>query len=145
MALSWHQDTKYAQLKDYIQQTLNLSLGQFEKAVLSLSQACPKSVTTHSAALILLISKKPVDSTTLMNILGQTNRTRFKKNSLDPLIEAELLGYTIPDKPQSLNQKYKTTDKGIKLLDQIQEEKAKIEAGLKKFKVKARKRRHTNE
>ncbi|MFQ5638280.1 MAG: ATP-binding protein [bacterium] len=37
LAPSWHKDTKYAQLKDYIQQTLNLSLGQFEKVVLSLS------------------------------------------------------------------------------------------------------------
>ncbi|MFQ5638281.1 MAG: Fic family protein [bacterium] len=51
-----------------------------------------------------------------MNILGQTNRTRFKKNFLDPLIEAELLEYTIPAKPKSPKQRYITTGKGKELL-----------------------------
>ena len=47
---------------------------------------------------------------------GQTNRTRFRNTVLRPLIDASLLEMTIPDKPQSSNQRYRLTELGRRVL-----------------------------
>lgn len=43
--------------------------------------------------------------------IGITSREYFRKNILKPLLEAEQLKMTIPDKPKSKNQKYITSEK----------------------------------
>jgi ATP-dependent DNA helicase RecG len=53
----------------------------------------------------------------LMAMARHTNRTRFRKTILQPLIEGEIIEPTIPDKPNSSLQKYRLTDKGRALLD----------------------------
>ncbi|HKZ56819.1 MAG TPA: ATP-binding protein, partial [Thermodesulfovibrionales bacterium] len=55
--------------------------------------------------------------TELMTIAGRTDRTKFRHQVLNPLIEARLLEMTIPDKPTSSKQKYCLTDEGIKILE----------------------------
>jgi ATP-dependent DNA helicase RecG len=54
-----------------------------------------------------------------MELLQQTNKTRFRKDILKPLIEAKLIVMTIPDKPQSSKQKYAITEKGSQLLKEM--------------------------
>ncbi|HUV01668.1 MAG TPA: hypothetical protein VMW32_11955 [Bacteroidales bacterium] len=54
--------------------------------------------------------------TELMKIAGRADRTKFRNLVLNPLIEAELLEMTIPDKPSSSKQKYRVTEKGRALL-----------------------------
>ena len=49
-----------------------------------------------------------------MNILGRTNRTKFKLAIIYPLIDQGFIELTIPDKPKSPNQKYRITNKFIK-------------------------------
>ena len=44
------------------------------------------------------------------------DRVYFRTKILVPLLKKELLELTIPDKPTSSKQKYKTTKKGIKKL-----------------------------
>jgi len=51
-----------------------------------------------------------------MKIAGRADRTKFRNLVLNPLIEAELLEMTIPDKPSSSKQKYRVTEKGRALL-----------------------------
>jgi len=85
-------------------------------AVPSLSQVCPKSVPSDLADVILRASVLPVDLIALMASAGQTNRTRFRNNVLRPLIDASLLEMTIPDKPQSSNQRYRLTELGRRVL-----------------------------
>ncbi len=53
--------------------------------------------------------------------LGYNDRTKFKKNYINPLLDAGLLEMTIPEKPTSSQQKYRTTEKGIQLLHEKQE------------------------
>ena len=53
---------------------------------------------------------------TLMEIAGRTNRTKFRDQVLNPLLEAGFAEMTIPDKPRSSKQKYRLTDKGWQLL-----------------------------
>jgi len=51
-----------------------------------------------------------------MALTGRTNRTKFRNQVLNPLIEAGLIEMTIPDKPRSSKQKYRLTEKGRKKL-----------------------------
>ncbi|MBL7211148.1 MAG: ATP-binding protein [Desulfobacteraceae bacterium] len=85
-------------------------------SVQSLSQVCPKSVPTDLAEMIMQASTSPVDMLTLMALAGHTNRTRFRKTILQPLIDADLMELTIPDKPRSSKQRYRLTELGQELL-----------------------------
>ncbi len=63
---------------------------------------------------ILKKCKEESTALELMNILGRTNRTKFKLAIIYPLIDQDFLELTIPDKPKSPNQKYRITNKFIK-------------------------------
>lgn len=55
----------------------------------------------------------------LMTIAGRTDRTKFRHQILNPLIEARLLEMTISNKPTSSKQKYRLTDEGKKILENL--------------------------
>lgn len=52
----------------------------------------------------------------LMAIAERADRTKFRDQVLKPLLADGLLEMTIPDKPTSSKQRYRTTDKGRNLL-----------------------------
>jgi len=54
----------------------------------------------------------------LMNLIGRTNRTKFRDQVLRPLLDAGFIEMTIPDKPTSSKQKYRLTERGKQVLDQ---------------------------
>jgi len=56
------------------------------------------------------IEERPIGK--LMVISGRANRTKFRDQVLNPLLETGLLVMTIPDKPQSSKQRYRLTEKG---------------------------------
>jgi ATP-dependent DNA helicase RecG len=56
--------------------------------------------------------KKPHSIAELMKIAGRSNRTKFRKSMINPLLSAGLLEMTEPDSPKSPTQKYCTTQKG---------------------------------
>ena len=61
------------------------------------------------------ILRKCTDDTAigdLMSIAGRADRTKFRNQILRPLLRAELLRMTIPEKPNSRLQKYHLTQKG---------------------------------
>ena len=47
-----------------------------------------------------------------MQIAGRSDRTKFRHQVVNPLIEAGLIEMTIPTKPTSRLQKYRLTAKG---------------------------------
>jgi ATP-dependent DNA helicase RecG len=61
----------------------------------------------------------------LMEIVGRTNRTKFRDQVLKPLLEDGLLQMTIPDKPTSSKQGYQTTKKGRALLERLDMEEGR--------------------
>jgi ATP-dependent DNA helicase RecG len=63
------------------------------------------------------MTREPTSLGALMKISGQTNRTRFRKAVLRPLLDSGILAMTIPDKPSSSKQKYIITVKGMSLLE----------------------------
>ncbi len=52
----------------------------------------------------------------LQQAVGLKDRVHFLKAYLEPLLEAELIERTIPDKPRSSKQKYRLTPKGKEVL-----------------------------
>lgn len=54
----------------------------------------------------------------IMSQVGRKDRTKFRTKFIKPLVESGLLEMTIPDKPQSSKQCYRTTDLGRKILEQ---------------------------
>lgn len=59
----------------------------------------------------------------LTTIAERVNRTKFRDQVLKPLLAANMQAMTIPDKPTSRNQRYRTTDKGHALLVTLPTEK----------------------
>jgi len=54
----------------------------------------------------------------LMADMGRTDRSKFRKNVLLPLIQDGLIELTIPDKPRSQHQRYRITPVGKKALEE---------------------------
>lgn len=51
-----------------------------------------------------------------MKIAGRTDRTKFRNQVLNPLLQDGLLEMTIPQKPRNPLQKYRITPKGRDLI-----------------------------
>ena len=66
---------------------------------------------------ILIICNKPIQIAELMKLEGRTDRTKFRKGIVNPLLSAGLLEMTDPNSPKSPKQKYRTTAKGKSLLE----------------------------
>ena len=52
-----------------------------------------------------------------MEAFGRTNRTKFRNQMLNPLLNAGWLEMTLPEKPSSKFQQYRITPKGRDILD----------------------------
>ena len=65
---------------------------------------------------VFVALQKETSLTELVAMYGQTNRSRFKRTTIDILIQTGLATPTILDKPKSRNQKYVLTEAGRKLI-----------------------------
>ena len=63
----------------------------------------------------------------LMEIAKRTDRTKFRNQVLNPLLNAGLLEMTIPDKPRSSKQKYRLTEKGRAVLESLERRESRNE------------------
>ena len=59
----------------------------------------------------------------MLAFMGLTDRTKFRRKYIRPLLEAGILELTIPEKPNSQNQKYRLTAKGLGILDSLNKTK----------------------
>ncbi|MBU0908221.1 MAG: transcriptional regulator [Proteobacteria bacterium] len=60
-----------------------------------------------------------------MGLIGRANRTKFRDQVLQPLLDAGLIEMTIPDKPTSSKLKYGLTENGKQFLKQMDAEAEK--------------------
>ena len=58
----------------------------------------------------------------LMALAGRTNRTKFRDQVLNPLLEAGFIEMTVPEKPNSSKQRYRTTATGRVILEKDEKE-----------------------
>ncbi|MDO4988224.1 MAG: Fic family protein [Synergistes sp.] len=62
---------------------------------------------TPTERLLSILGDKTLSAAELMERLGLSHKPTFRKNYLNPALEQHLIERTIPDKPNSRNQKYK--------------------------------------
>ncbi|MDX2019382.1 MAG: ATP-binding protein [Deltaproteobacteria bacterium] len=79
---------------------------------LSRHQVRTKSALSREQVQVLEIASVPRSLTELAAPSGRTDRTKFRDQVLRPLLDAQLLTMTIPDKPRSSKQQYVRTDAG---------------------------------
>ena len=76
-------------------------------------------LTKSAIVLIALMTNTSLPISALMVEAGETNRSRFRNNILNPLIETQLVEPTQKDSPQSPKQEYVLTDNGTELLKDV--------------------------
>ena len=79
-------------------------------------QVGTKSALSLDQVQVLENAGEPRSMSELMGPSGRSDRTKFRHQVLAPLIDIGLLEMTIPDKPRSSKQKYRTTAAGLDLL-----------------------------
>ena len=57
-----------------------------------------------------------------MELADRTDRTKFRNQFLKPLLKEELIEMTIPNKPTSSKQQYRTTEWGRAVLEQTEKQ-----------------------
>ena len=55
----------------------------------------------------------------MLSYMNYSDRTKFRKKYIYPLLDAEVIQMTIPDKPNGRNQKYQLTAKGFELIEDL--------------------------
>ena len=71
-----------------------------------------KSAPSRHQVAILHKSLSPQPITALMAVMRRKDRTKFRNQVVRPLLEAGWIAMTVPDKPTSRNQRYRTTAAG---------------------------------
>jgi ATP-dependent DNA helicase RecG len=96
------------------QQTADQVVGRLgTDAVPSLSQVGTKSGPSRDQVEILRLCRQERTLVELMNASGRRNRTKFRDSFIKPLLEEGFLVLTIPGKPRSRMQRYRTTAVGL--------------------------------
>ena len=73
---------------------------------------------TPQVIAILIAARTTRSREELQRTVGLKDRQHFRKTYIDSLLAVGWLEMTIPDKPRSSKQRYRTTDLGRKVLDQ---------------------------
>ncbi len=100
----------------------SLSSSVLQDLARVLGAATPQ-VTPQVAVQVTAILKASRDESSrdiLQEAAGMRDREHFRKAYMEPLLAADLIQRTIPEKPTSRLQKYRLTEKGRALLQQMQ-------------------------
>jgi len=79
-------------------------------------QVGTKAELSDHQLLVMKAATEPQSLLSLMERCGRTNRSKFRNQVLRPLLDAGLVVMTIPDKPRSSFQRYRTTEAGEDLV-----------------------------
>ncbi len=112
---------------DQVADKSNFLTGRFIKAVVAIlatttdqvADQVTDQVTGEVARTILETCLKPASAKILMEVLDLRHGPTFRGNYLRPLMNLRLLEMTLPGKPTSRFQGYRTTEKGREVLAQL--------------------------
>jgi ATP-dependent DNA helicase RecG len=79
-------------------------------------QVGTKLALSKHQAQVLAAARNPQPISKLLELCGRSDRSKFRDQILRPLLDAGLLEMTLPDKPRSPNQRYRTTEMGRLIL-----------------------------
>lgn len=82
------------------------------------NQVGTKSALSGHQVQVLEASTVPQPIADLLQLCGRSDRTKFRDQVVRPLLEAGLLEMTIPDKPRSSRQRYRTTEAGKRIVSE---------------------------
>jgi hypothetical protein len=74
-------------------------------------------VTGQVTGQVLEFCRTPRRASEIQELLGLRHRETFINNYLRPLLETGWIARTIPDKPRSRLQRYRTTETGLQMLE----------------------------
>lgn len=99
----------------------------FEEEYLKLQKGLTPEVTPHvtphvapHVLYLLNILEDEMGRETIQKLMKLKDRKSFVKVYIVPALESGLIEMTIPDKPKSINQKYRLTEKGKKLKKELE-------------------------
>jgi ATP-dependent DNA helicase RecG len=81
-------------------------------------QVGTKSALSRHQVQVLAASEDAQPIAVLQKLCGRSDRTKFRDQVIRPLLEAGYLEMTIPDKPRSSKQSYRTTEAGRRMIEQ---------------------------
>ena len=81
-------------------------------------QVGTKLALSRQQVLVLESAKNARPLAELIELCGRSDRTKFRNDVLKPLLETGWLEMTIPDKPRSSKQRYRTTAAGLRGLEE---------------------------
>ena len=89
------------------------------KQALSGHQVGTKSALSRGQVSVLDAARVERSLTELIHPTGRTDRTKFRDQVLRPLLDSGWVEMTIPDKPRSSKQRYRTTPAGLAALEEF--------------------------
>lgn len=98
-----------ADSSEFVQFMLEVILDTLKKTVVvGETESEHKAPVSESIQRLLdVIGNETLSAVEIMNRLGLAHRPTFRKNYLNPALNAGVIEMTIPDKPNSRNQKYR--------------------------------------
>ncbi|MBQ7531886.1 MAG: hypothetical protein IJT12_09295 [Paludibacteraceae bacterium] len=84
-----------------------------------LSSVIPSMTQTNQSkalSVLLTLDKRKLSTHDIMELIGDRNRSRVRKNIITPLVSSGLIDYTLADNPNSPTQTYQLTERGKSLL-----------------------------
>lgn len=96
--------------------TFRAQIGPRQAEEPSRHQVGTKSALSRHQVQVIENATYPCSIADLMRACGRTDRTKFRDQVVRPLLDAGLLEMTIPDKPRSSRQQYRTTPMGERVL-----------------------------
>ena len=109
---------KFSEQAGVVTVTFRAAVGPEGAEGPSRDQAGTKPGLSRDQAQVLALAATPRSLQELMEPSGRTNRTKFRDQVVAPLLAGGLLEMTIPDKPRSPQQRYRTTPAGTRVLEE---------------------------
>lgn len=109
---------------NFIRIILPISAHESTKLAPSRHQVGTKSVVDiEDIGKLLIFCQETRTIAEMLSYMSYSDRTKFRKKYIYPLLDAEIIQMTIPDKPNSRNQKYQLTANGWDLIDDLKNSK----------------------
>ena len=84
-----------------------------------LSYAIPAMTQTNQSralSVLQILRERELSTHDIMELIGDSNRSRVRKNIITPLISSGLINYTLAENPNNPNQSYQLTELSQSLL-----------------------------
>jgi ATP-dependent DNA helicase RecG len=103
------------QLRGRLYQVVKGNQTEIMKNELTTAEITPTLKLNDTQEKIITLCESPRSMSEIMESVGMSHRSFFKRKHIDPLIKNGILQMTNPDNPKAANQKYVLSDMGVQL------------------------------